>query len=215
MASRSLVLFAMVLLLAGCPESNLDPKVRWGSGLKGILTTVNVAAESATTGPLDNFCGATTNMPTNCRAVCPAIDSTTGWYLTARLECANQPPGTPGNGLWEGTCGTFKEGLQAGQDEKRAHFLDFEVTKPSGGSNGSVTMKMDMLGDIFLLPFAIDKVWVNGIYHFTKELVGTTEAFTVADMALECQADSKVMVDMVTMECTKFKTNFYDTATCS
>ena len=214
------VLALSFLLLTTCAETNFDPKIRWGSGLKGILKTVVLDAESNSHGPLDKLCGNSTSMPTNCVMTECVLDSVSGWYTSGLLLCQNQPhpipQGAPSSGLWEGTCGLFTEGLEAGQDEGRSHFLTFTVVKPTTRAAGSIELKIDMKGDIFIMPFAIDKVWVSGIYHFSKSLsLSSTSTFTVADMALECQSDSTVAVDMIKIPCEKFKSEYYDKASCS
>lgn len=213
------LIIAAVLVLGSCAETDLDPKVRWGAGLKGIMGTVHFASESTPKGPLDTICGSTTDFPLNCVAECPAVDPATGWFLSANLICANQVPGTPGapaSGLWEATCGVFKEGLQAGQDEGTSHILNFTVTKPTRASAGSISLRFDMKGDTFIMPFAIDKVWVDGIYFFSKALTSAaTSTFTAADMALTCADNSKVGVDMIKIDCQKFKDTYYDSVSCS
>ncbi len=217
MRFRSYFCFLTVLVLIGsCAETDLDPKQRWGGGLKGVMATVRLASESTAKGPLDKICGTSPDIPTNCVAECAAVDPGTGWFLTGTLTCNNQPPNLPGNGLWESVCGDFKEGLQAGQDEGGPHNLTFTVTKPTGRAAGSITLKLEMKGDIFLLPYAIDKIWVSGIYYFSKTLTaGGAAAFTVADMPLECRSDSKIAVDMLNVECQLFKESIYDQVSCS
>lgn len=217
MLGRFLIVAVVVSLIGSCAESNLDPKVRWGAGLKGIVGTLKLSAETETTGPLTTVCGLTPDIPTNCVAECPAVDAGTGWFLSAKLVCGNQVPGTPGtpeSGLWEATCGVFREGLLAGQDEGGSHVVWYTVTK-TGLSSGTIDARFDSKGDIFIMPFAIDKVWVDGSYFFRKNLSGSTKASTVADMDLTCTNESKVGVDMVAVECQRFKTEFYDAASCS
>lgn len=216
MPTRLYLFLGVLFIVTACPESNFDPKSRWGGGLKGVLSTVQLASETGTTGPLDTICGITPNIPTNCIAICPALDPGTGWFLTGKLQCANQPPGTAGNGLWESICVSFKEGLQAGQDEALPHSLNFIVTKPSSGKAGTISLQADMIGDIFILPYAIDKVWVKGRYYLSRSLTaGGTQTFTAGDMALECKDDSTVEIDMIKITCEKFKTSYYDIASCS
>lgn len=204
------------ILIGSCAESDLDPKVRWGAGLKGIMGTIPLASETTAKGPLDTICGATPNIPTNCVAECPAIDTQSGWYLKATLLCANQPPGVAGSGLWEATCGVFREGLQSGQDEQTSHVMTFTVVKPTRERGGSIDVRFGMFGDIFIMPFAIDKVWVDGIFFFNKSLsIGSASNFTVANMDLICRDESKVGVDMANVDCPVFKSTYYDSASCS
>lgn len=215
MTLKSAVYWMLAITVIGsCAESDLDPKVRWGAALKGVMGSIELAAQDTATGPLDTLCGETPTIPTNCIVECAVADPATGWYLSATMYCANQPPDLGGSGLWEVSCGLFREGLQAGQDEQTSHILQFTAVKPTERAAGAIDIRFSLRGDIFIMPYAIDKVWVNGVYYFSKALDGNSNAFTAADMEFECKDDSIVGVDMAPVPCQTFKETYYDAAVC-
>src|SRR3989338_3138968 len=67
--SKSAVYWVLAITVIGsCAESDLDPKMRWGSALKGVMGSIELAAAETATGPLGTLCGETPTIPTNCIA---------------------------------------------------------------------------------------------------------------------------------------------------
>lgn len=104
----------------------------------------------------------------------------------------------------------------AGQEYGRPHFLDFTVKKPSESDPGSISLRLQLLGDIWVMPNVVDQVKVAGVYYFDRPLLTAgTSPFSVGDgMELSCQSDSKVEIDRVSLDCSKFKALYFDPVTC-
>jgi hypothetical protein len=170
--------------------------------------------ETGSGGPLAGICAEPSNIPSHCVRKCSSPDTGSGWYTSATLTCGNPLPEQVSHGLWDVTCGVYKEGLLAGQDEGGSHVFVITTTPPSS-SGTTVDIALSIKGDIFILPYVIDKVWGEGQFYFSKNKSDSSTSYTGANFDLECKADSKIVVDMAKVECQTFSQNYYRKAGCS